>query len=426
MQTPQFDRRYFLAGLAASGAAFTTPAWAKAAKSGDWAAVQSILDDWVAKNRVPGAVAAVGRGVEKVRYFSAGKLAQGDAPAIGPDSLFRAYSQTKTVTGMAAMILIDEGKFTLDTNIADFIPGFANPRVLTEPDKSLATRPAIRGITVRNLLTHTAGLGYNIITKGPLLNEYVRLGITGGQVSRLELPGFPKISHAPSLEAFGDRLATLPLIADPGTIWSYSVGLDLMGRVIEVASGMPFDTFLAERLFKPLGMNSTWFQVPAKEAKRLTTNHFDLNGTPFPIDPGATSIYLDKPPFPFGGGGLVSSPRDWDRFLLMQMGEGAIGKTRIMSKATAQLGMSNIVPEGTVMTSWVKDQGFGAGGRVSLATGSNGEGPGTYGWGGAASTIGWVDRANKLRASGWIQLMTRQEQRFPVDFGKGVYSRPAQ
>ncbi len=432
MSMMEFDRRQFFAGLALAGGLSATPAWAKKAKKlkaampGEWAAVQAVLDDWASSKRVPGAVAAIGRGLGPVTYMTAGKVGTAsDATAMSPDSLFRAYSQTKPLTGIAAMMLIEDGKVKLDQNIADFIPAFANPRVLIDGTKSLDSRPSASPITVRNLLTHTAGLGYSIVTKGPLLDAYLKLGLTPGAVSRKQLPGQPKVVTAPSLEEFANRLGTLPLILDPGKKWSYSVSIDLLGRVIEVASGMPFDAFLSERIFKPLGMTSSYFQVPLSEVGRFTDNFFQFGSAAFPIDPAKDSIYLDKPPFPFGGAGLVTSPRDWDQFQLMLMGEGALGQKRIMKAETAKLAMSNILPPGAEVDGFVKGQGFGAGGRVTISAGTNGEGIGTFGWGGAASTIGWVDRTKQIRASGWVQLMTQGDQKFPVDLAKALYSKPA-
>jgi CubicO group peptidase (beta-lactamase class C family) len=366
-------------------------------------------------------VAAIGRGTQAPDFLSTGALAFDNPAPVAEDSLFRAYSMTKPITGIAAIMLIEDGKLKLDQNIADFLPGFANPRVLTDPEKSLDARAAAGPITIRNLLTHTAGLGYTIVTKGPLLDAYVKLGITPASASRKPLPGQPNVPTAPSLAEFADRLATLPLVADPGTVWSYSVSLDLLGRIIELASGMSFDAFLQQRIFAPLGMTSSWFQVPQSEMKRLTTNYFGAPFGTFPIDPGTDSVFFDKPAFPFGGAGLVTSPRDYDRFLAMLMGEGAIGDRRIMKVETARLAMSNLVPAGTRMESYVKGQGFGAGGRVTIAPRDNGEGLGTFGWGGAASTIGWVDRTRGIRASGWSQIMTMGNQPFTESFGKAVY-----
>ncbi len=421
----EYSRRHFLGATLLGGAALATPAWAHEAARGispAWPQIQSMLDATIARKYVPGVGAALARGTDQADFLTAGSLAFGDSTAITPDTLWRCYSMTKPITGIAVMMLIDDGKLKLDQNVADLLPAFANPRVLTDPDNSLDARPARAPITIRNLLTHTAGLGYDIVTKGPLLDAYIKNEIRPASISRAALPGFGPIKTAPSLEEFANRLGALPLIADPGVRWSYSVSLDLLGRVIEVASGMPFETFLRTRIFEPLGMTSSYFQVPASETKRLTTNHFALPTGAFPIDPGADSVFLDKPAFPFGGAGLVSTMRDYDRFLAMLMGEGALGKTRIIGKLAANTAMSNLVSPDTIMESFVKGQGFGAGGRVTIKSGVNGEGVGTFGWGGAASTIGWVDRARGIRASGWAQIMTRGEQPFPNEFGKSVYA----
>lgn len=418
------DRRRFLgttAGLAGLAAA---PAWARSARgpSSDWPLVQTAIDGFVRDKYVPGTGAALARGTDQADFLVSGTLATGSNVAITPDSLWRVYSMTKPVTGIAAMLLIEDGKLSLNQNIADLLPEWANPRVAWDAEKSLSSRPAQAPVTVRSLLTHTAGLGYTIVTKGALLKEYMRLGLTPGAVSRMQLPGFDAgAPTAPSLKEFSERLASLPLIADPGYKWSYSVSLDLLGRVIEVAAGVPFDAFVQKRLLDPLGMTSTYWRVPEGEIPRLTTNHFALPNTTIPIDPGPQSIFLDQPAFPFGGAGLVSSMRDYDRFLAMLMGEGALGDTRIMKAETARLAMSNLVHPDTKMESFVKGQGFGAGGRVTIADDPQGSGIGTFGWGGAASTIAWVDRTRGIRASGWAQIMTRGEQPFTTAFGKAVY-----
>lgn len=421
----ELSRRHFLGGSLLAGGLLATPAWARDAArtiSSSWASVQTMLDANIASKYVPGVGAALARGTDQADFLTAGSLAFDNPSAITPDTLWRCYSMTKPITGIAVMMLIEDGKLKLDQNVADLLPAFANPKVLVDPEASLDARPAKAPITIRNLLTHTAGLGYTIVTKGPLLDAYLKAGISPASLSRRGLPGLPLPDVAPNLEEFANRLGTLPLIADPGVKWSYSVSLDLLGRVIEVASGMSFDAFLKARIFDPLGMTSSYFQVPQSEVKRLTTNHFALPTGPFPIDPGADSVFLDKPAFPFGGAGLVSSMRDYDRFLAMLMGEGALGKTRIMGKLAANTAMSNLVGPDTIMESFVKGQGFGAGGRVTIKSGVNGEGVGTFGWGGAASTIGWVDRTRGLRASGWSQIMTRGEQPFTTEFGKAVYA----
>ncbi len=422
----QLDRRQIF-GAGAGMLAFTAvPALARQARRNNlgWDRVQALFDGYVADKRLPGAVGAVARGSDDASFILSGRIARDESRAMDADSLFRVYSMTKPVTGMAAMMLIEDGKIGLDQNIADFIPGFKNPMVLVDPMKDLTARPSTSPITIRNLLTHTAGLGYNIVTKGPLLGEYNRLGINPAVVSRKPLPGFKPVPTAPSLAEFADRLATLPIIADPGRKWSYSVGLDLMGRIIEVASGLSFDAFLKARIFDPLGMTSTFFQVPVSEIPRLTTNYGVSPFGRFPIDPGRTSIFLDTPAFPFGGSGLVMSARDYDRFLLMLAGYGAIGRTRIMKTETAKLGMSNLLPAGAdTKGSLVDGQGFGAGGRVTIDKADRlGAGVGTYGWGGAAATIAWVDPTRGIRACGFAQYMPDQSMPFTTEFGKSVYA----
>ena len=418
----ELNRRHFIGATALASGFLAAPSWARRGISSAWSTVQAYLDQKVASKYIPGDGGAIARGTDQADFLVSGRLSKDpDAPSITPDSLWRCYSMTKPITGMAAMLLIEDGKLSLDQNIADFLPAFANPRVLVDPSKSLQSRPSQAPISVRNLITHTAGLGYGIVTKGPLLKEYLRLGLGAGQVSRKPIPGFEGAAPSPpTLTEFAERLATLPLIADPGVKWSYSVGLDLMGRVIEVASGMPFEVFVQKRIFDPLGMISSFWQVPASEAWRLTTNYGALPFGTVPIDPGHDSIYLDKAP-PFGGSGLVSSMRDYDRFLAMLMGEGALGKTRVMKRETAIMGMSNLVHPNTEMQSFAKGQGFGAGGRVTLVPGPNGEGVGTFGWGGAASTIAWVDRTRGIRGSGWAQVMTAGGDVFASGFGKAVY-----
>jgi CubicO group peptidase (beta-lactamase class C family) len=320
---------------------------------------------------------------------------------------------TKPVTGMAAMMLVDEGRLGLDQPIAELLPAYANIQVQKTYDGSIEdVVPAERPITVRHLLTHTAGLGYGIVQKGPITKAYERRGLVPGQVSRMPIPGIGRAQAVEGLDVFADRLAELPLVLQPGTKWSYSVGLDLMGRVIEVASGMAFDAFLKERIFEPTGMDSTYFTVPESEVDRFTTNYGILNNTPLPIDPARASIYLDKPAFPFGGAGLVSSSRDYDRFLRMLLGYGAIDGKRVMSEAAVKLGTSNLLPEtATTENTWVEGQGFGAGGRVT---------DGSYGWGGAAGTVGFVNFAAGLRGTLMTQYMPSEAYPIHAEFPKAV------
>lgn len=405
--TPQMSRRSLLrSGALLGGGAMAggLPFWsaANAATSTQWPSVAKLVSDYVASKKVATIVAAMGWGQQAPDIMAAGNLGFGLAAPAGPDSLFRVYSMTKPITGMAAMMLIDDGKLGLDQPIADLLPAFSNMMVQKNYDGSLTdVVPAKTPITVRHLMTHTAGLGYGIIQKNAIRQAYVDSGLGAGQVSKLKLPQFAGAPSAPSLTEFADRLAKLPLVREPGTHWSYSVSLDLLGRVIEVASGNTFDGFLKERLFEPAGMTSSWFQVPASEVGRLTTNYFYVGGNPMPIDPGSDSIYAEVPPFPMGGSGLVMSTADYDRFLRMLVGFGTIDGKRIMSEPAVRLGTSNLLPDGVDTTgTFAAGSGFGAGGRVGL-----GAQAGTYGWGGAAGTAGFVDMKRGLRATLMTQYM---------------------
>lgn len=420
--TEMLSRRAIMGGgLAAMGAAMMPrAAWARTAAAEQmpsaYPATKAFLQSFVEKRQLAGALAMIGKGQDPATILAVGRLAMDSNVPVDQDSLWRLYSMTKPVTGMAAMILIDDGALTLDQPIADFLPAFANMKVQNQPDGSLTDVSDARSlITVRHLLTHTAGLGYNIMQKGPLKKAYEDAGLLGGVVSRLPIPGFGGAQSAPSLAVFADRLAQLPLVYQPGTQWSYSLSLDLLGRVIEVASGKEFEAFLNERIFAPLHMASSYFQVPASEVTRLTSNYSPIGSMLLPIDPAKSSIYLDKPAVIHGGGGLVSSARDYDRFLSMLMGEGRLGDARILRPETARLAMSNLIDDSVKRDgTFIHGAGFGAGGRVSLP--GSPEGEGIFGWSGAAGTIGLVDRRRGYRAAGYAQYMPSTALNFQEKF----------
>ena len=414
------SRRAFLGGGLALGAAALSPRHAFAA--GDmaamhWPAVARMVDGYVGGGKVSGMVAMLGYGAARADVIARGKLALGDAPAIGRDSLFRVYSMTKPLTGMCAMMLIDDGKLKLDQPLADILPKFAKMQVQVTPDGPIDQLRAASGpITIRQLLTHSSGLGYSIIQHGPIKAAYEAAGVVAGQISRMSIPGLDRGKPAASLAQFADHLAGLPLVYEPGTHWSYSVGLDLMGRVIEVVSGQPFDKFMHDRIIAPTGMTSTYFQVPQSDVARLSTNYAVVKGVLLPLDPARSSIYLDKPAFPFGGAGLVSSPADYDRFLTMLLGYGMIDGRRVMSEAAVRMGTSNLLPAGVdTSKTMIGGAGFGAGGRVGIGIDA-----GTYGWGGAAGTIAFINYKVNNRAALFTQYMPDNTYPIHSDFPKAV------
>jgi CubicO group peptidase (beta-lactamase class C family) len=376
--------------------------------------LQTLADRYVTENKVPGIVIAIGKGDSPTQFYSAGRIAvEPNAPKAGPDSLWRIYSMTKPVTGIAAMILVEEGKLKLDQPISDFIPAFKNMQVMDDAAGTVdKTHAAKTQITVRHLLTHTAGLGYDLgqpaATKGSLLELYRNNGINPAQVSSALEVNLRAVRPA-TLEAFANKVATMPLLAEPGSKWSYSISLDVLGRVIEVASGMPFDTFLQTRIFDPLKMKSTFFTLPESEVGRLATNYFYVGENRLPLDPGAGSLWLKAPSFPYGGAGLLSSARDYDRFLHMLQAGGSLDGVRVMKPETVKLAMSNLLPEGAETSGLVSlaggKLGFGAGGSVYLTDVPGVAMKGTFGWGGAANTIAWVDPAAGVRGTAMVNFL---------------------
>ena len=403
--SPDFSRRtlfrtsaYAVAGAALAGLPFGRQLLAHDVGE-SWPHVAAMAEKYLSERKVANLLLTFGWGQDDMAHtVGGGSLKLGGTTEVDMDSLYRIYSMSKPITGMATMMLIDDGKLGLDQPLYDVLPAFKDMQVLVDPEGALDnTEPTIRPITIRQLLTHTAGLGYIITSKGPLLEAYVENGITGGRVGRIPIPGFPTPVDAPSLEVWADRLATLPLMYQPATKYSYSAGIDLLGRVIEVASGMEFESFLKARIFEPCGMDSTFMTVPQSEVHRLTDNYGILNGTALPIDPAAGTIYTDKPSVPSGGGGLVSSPRDYDRFLRMLLGYGKLGNERVMGELAVRVGTSDLFPKTVDLTgSWMEGQGHGAGGRSVN---------GTYGWGGAAGTLAAIDYRLGLRACLWTQYM---------------------
>ena len=387
-------------------------------------AMQALLDDYVASGKVPGIVAAIGRGDAPPVFIQAGTISDDPgAPEAGPDSLWRIYSMTKPLTAMAAMALVEDGKLRLDQPISDFIPAFANMRVVDNPAASLASHPATQPITVRHLLTHSSGLTYQIIGDGPLPQEYKRLGLLGGRADAEGSKPQPS-----SLAEFAERVASVPLLAEPGTEWHYSISLDVLGRVIEVASGMPFERFLETRLFKPLGMNSTFWTVPRSDAGRLSTLYYWSGESRVPLDPGAGSDWLHPPKVYYGGAGLVSSARDYDRFLQMLAGCGAVDGVRVLKRETVELAMSNLLPDGVRVDGigtpeTAQAEGFGAGGWVYLADVPAGVRAGTYGWSGAASTLAFIEPDKGLRVTVMVNYFPNK---WPLhkDVVRALYAAP--
>lgn len=377
-------------------------------------AVQSLIDRYVAAGRVPGAVVAlVEPGKHKPVFVSSGVTAFGSSTKVTPDTLWRVYSMSKPITAMAIMQRVATGELKLDQPIADIMPEFRDMKVLIDPAKGLESRPAARQITVRHLLTHTAGFSYSINGNGPLEREYKRMGIQPGSVPAFLQPGEGPL---PDLQVMATALAGLPLALDPGTAWKYSISLDVAGALLERLTSMTFDKVLDQQVFGPLGMADTGFW--AEDKARLAANYlWTAPGTakvldkPIPISVLEKDGFTTRPKLLSGGGGLVSSARDYARFAQMVLNEGEFDGRTILPRGTARLATSNLMPPGVFFDG---SNGFGAGGRVTLfdtrgkAASASGWGGGTadaYGWGGAAGTLFMADRVRQFGVVLMLQTM---------------------
>ncbi len=402
------NRRYFLNALA--GAALAAPslvghaAWAATLPARRWAAVQRLLDGYVADKKMAGVAAALSFGGSPLAYPSAGHIALDSAVRFDENSLCRIHSMTKPVTGVAAMMLVEDGRIALDQPVADVLPEFRRLSVAMDIEKGLGSRPAVKTMTMRHLLTHTSGLSYWTPGSGAglLPTAYRERGITPGNYgARLNRPGYGP--QARNLVEMVERVAELPLLFEPGTAYSYSMGLDVMGLVIERVAGRGFDVFLRERLFGPLGMSSTGFQVAPKNVARLTTSYDVTPEGLRPTDSAASSAWLRPPTLLAGGAGLISTGRDFARFGAMLLGDGALGRVRVLKPQTARLALSNLLPAGVVSP---YGGGSGAGARVVLPGSERRFGPpGTFGWGGAAGTDWWIDPARRGNVVFMTQFM---------------------
>ncbi|MGQ3040654.1 MAG: serine hydrolase domain-containing protein [Brevundimonas sp.] len=361
---------------------------------------QGVLNRYVTERRLPGVAVGVRAPDGSDIFIQAGTLDFNVYNRVSADSLFRIYSMTKPVTGTAAALLIEDGRLTLDQPVADFIPEFASLKVLPGGEGRLTdARPAQNIMTIRHLLTHTSGLTYNIVGDGPVQRAYRRNGILPftGDLGAGEGDG-PKVRD---LDEMAARLADIPLIAEPGTAYNYSVSLDALGLVIQRASGMSFPDFVQRRILNPVGMDDTVWRLRPGDADRLMQIYaFGRNSdNPPVVPPGASAEAYSAPVTLYAGGaGLVSSTRDYLDFLSMLLNDGRSGRVRVMRPETARLIRSDILPEGLTAL----NGGYGFGGWVARPGHRR---QGEYGWSGAAGTQGWIDPERNFAATMMIQAM---------------------
>jgi CubicO group peptidase (beta-lactamase class C family) len=326
--------------------------------------------------------------------------------AVEKDTLFRLYSMTKPITSVAAMMLAEEGAFGLNDPVSAFIPAFAGVRVYSGgPASAPGTVPAAEPIRVRHLLTHTAGLTYGFHRVHPVDEMYRAAGFEWGGPAGLDLA------------ACCDVWAGLPLLYQPGAEWVYSVATDVLGRVVEVASGAPLDEFFRTRILGPLGMTDTSFRVRDGDRSRLAALYAASPGAgPAVRYDHLGNAALEDPSFLSGGGGLIGTIGDYHRFTRMLLGGGTLDGRRLLSNRTLRFMTLNHLPAGADLAAFgrpmfaetrYQGSGFGLGWSVLLDPAASGVvgSVGEYAWGGAASTAFWVDPAEDLAVIFMTQLL---------------------
>ena len=375
--------------------------------------IDSMLQQAVAADKIPGAVALVARNGKIVFYKAFGMADNQSGRKMQRDDIFRIASQTKAVTATGVMILWEEGKFRLDDPISKYIAEFKNPQVLKDfnpKDSSYTTVPATSEITIRQLLNHTSGLGYGLIGGDDRIRKiYQKAGIVDAFCSE-------NITIGDNTR----KLAKLPLLFNPGEKYSYCEGLDVLGYLIELESGMPLDVFLRTRLFGPLGMNDTWFYLPDDKASRLVSVQKPENGkwVRYPVtfyDP-EYPIKGAKKFFP-GGAGLSSTARDYATLLQMYLNGGELNGKRILSRTTIQSMMGN---QNTKIWGEDSDGYYAMAFFVTTARGQDKGGSGSAGtflWGGYFNTSYFADPKENV-----IGIIMKQTQEADKDDSEWKFS----
>lgn len=375
------------------------------------ARVDRLLQKYVDENRIAGAVALVLRDGRPVYERAVGWSDKEAGRRMAADSVFRIASQSKAITSVAVLSLVEEGKVAVEEPVSHFLPSFEKTTVAVRDGDQVSFVPAKRPITVRDLLTHTAGISYGTGRDVAALYEAKGLGPAAG------FGWYTADKDEPICDSM-DRLGTLPFVAQPGEKWVYGYNTDILGCVVERASGMPLDEFIRGRITAPLGMKDTRFFLPPDERSRLTAVYASgKDGLIARAPDGAKGQghYVDGPRRSFAGGaGLLSTAHDYARFLEMLRNGGVVDGVRILAPSTVKLMTTNQV--GTLHST--TGLGFGLGFETTDRFGATGPSSvGTFAWGGAYGTMYRVDPEARLVIVLMIQLLpnaTDIQQKFPM------------
>ena len=362
-------------------------------------AIDALMQREIANGQIAGAVVMLVRHGKTVLFNAHGRRDLDSPDPMSRDALFRIRSETKPVTGVAMMMLYEQGLWGLDDPVTKFVPEFTNLKVIagTDPAGQPILEPIVRSPTMRELMTHTAGFAYGLAADGPADTAYLNAGV---------------LTSSSAAEMIG-KIAGLPMAAQPGVKWRYSAATDIQGYIVEKLSGQTLAQFMSQRIFQPLGMVDTGFSVPPAKIGRLA-GFYDADpatgkliraperGGDITIEPGLAS----------GGGGLISTAPDFGRFAQMILNNGELNGQRLLKPETVALMRANHLPDsfmvmsnGTRASPLGRGVGFGLDWAVWLDPKATGApvGPGTVSWGGSAGTWFWIDPANDLFFIGMIQ-----------------------
>ena len=371
----------------------------------------------VDQQQLAGAITLLARHGKVVDYHLYGKRNLETGTPLTRDTIFRAYSMTKPVTGVAMMILYEEGKWLPSDPLSKYIPEFANLKVYkgTDANGRLILADPDHAPTIGELMSHTAGFSDGRFGMPPVDALYRE----------------KQVSQSKDLQEEIDKISTIPLNYQPGKGWMYSLSMDIEGYIVEKLSGQTLPDFMHDRIFAPLGMKDTGFYVPADKRNRFATNYtFNAEQNKIiasPIENGIPTDYTTQPTRPSGGGGLVSTIDDYFRFALMLSRSGALGGTRILAPSSIRLMSSNHVPLPVINGEYGQfgiglsqmRPGFGYGYNVAVMydppAASLTDGKGTFFWDGAAGTWFWVDPTNDIVFVGMIQRMSSPDNH-PLEY----------
>jgi len=369
--------------------------------------IPKMMQSYVDRNELSGTLTLLARHGQVFHCETTGWLDIESQRPLPVDGIFRIYSMTKPITVTATLMLMEEGHFLLDDPVSNWLPEFAEMRVFVGAvGDSLGTTDLARPITIRHLLTHSAGLSYGFETEHPVDKLYQKAGLF----------------EAASGAEFIQRLCQLPLVNQPGEKFWYSMAHDVLGYLIEVISGQSLDVFMAERIFKPLEMVDTGFWLPREKLDRLVTMYEPHEGRLRP----SKELDFDrtvKPPVPSGGGGLLSTAADYLNFAQMLLNRGEFKGQRLLSRKTFEVLTTPHLPflPNEVATDFGFSMGLGVAVLTDLSQGNRRGSLGSFGWGGAAGTRFWVDPQEDLVGILMAQTMP-SNWRAPEMFENLVYA----